>query len=381
MKKKIFVVAGEKSGDVLGSKILEQLDKDTFEVSGIGGEMMEKRGLRSLFSMNELSVMGLFEVLPKIFKLLTLIKKTAEYIVNTEQDILFTIDSPSFCFRVAKLVKKLSKNKKIKLVHFIAPSVWVYKADRAGKIAKIYDLLFCILPFEPPYFEKYGLKTVFVGHPIFDKESIEYGFNGDEIMEYNRNSNIISITVGSRKSELKILLPIVLKVIKKLKDRYENLRYFILATDYTYDIIQNELKIRDINYISVEKNVDKKNRIIKDSLFSIAKSGTNTLEIAGYSIPMIVIYKFGFLTNKIARLMKITSKTKFVNLINVLNQRDIIPEFTLDNCTVANIFEMSCRFVEDEYWRLRQVKENIKTLELLGYKQNNSSTRIIVNHL
>ena len=209
MKKKLFIIAGEKSGDLLGSKILEKIDKSKFDIEGIGGKLMEKTGFKSRFDMYELSVMGIFEVLPKIFKLIKRINETAKYIIKSRQDIVLTIDSPDFCFRVVKKVKKLDKDNIIKKVHFIAPSVWAYRKNRAKKISKIYDRLFCILPFEPPYFEKYGLKTIFVGHPIFDSDSIEYSFNRKNI-EYKRNSKIISITVGSRMSEVKRLLPIII---------------------------------------------------------------------------------------------------------------------------------------------------------------------------
>ena len=182
---KLFIIAGEKSGDLLGSKILQNINKNVFDIYGIGGELMLKNGLKeSLFPMEELSLMGIFEILPKIFNLLKRIKQTAEYIIKLQPDVVLTIDSPDFCFRVMKLVKKLDRENKIKKVHFIAPSVWAYREKRAEKISKIYDLLFCILPFEPSYFEKYGLKTIFVGHPLYD--TTEY----NNIQSNTENNNI-----------------------------------------------------------------------------------------------------------------------------------------------------------------------------------------------
>lgn len=380
MKKKIFIIAGEKSGDLLGSKVIKQLDKSKFDITGIGGEMMENEGLKSIFSIKEISVMGVFEVLPNMFKILKRIKETAKYIIKTKQNVVLTIDSPDFCFRVIRLVKMLDKNNTIKKIHFIAPSVWMYRKNRAKKIAKIYDLLFCILPFEPSYFEKFNLKTIFVGHPIFDKESIEYEFNNNRI-QYNKNSNIVAITVGSRKSEVQILLPIVLEVVEKLKEKYKNLEYYILVTDYTFNIVKAELKNKNINYINIEKDTDKKNNIIKKSLFAIAKSGTNNLEIAGYAIPMIVIYKFNFLTNIIATYILKKSNVKFVNLINIINNNMIIPEVILRNCNADNIFVNICNLINNEEMRINQIKKNIDTLKILGYKNNNSSIEVIVNNI
>jgi lipid-A-disaccharide synthase len=376
MKKKIFIIAGEKSGDLLGSKILRQIDKDIFDVEGIGGEMMVGEGLQSLFNMNELSVMGIFEVLPKLFRLLKRIRSTAEYIINTKQDIVLSIDSPDFCFRVMALVKKLDTENRIKKLHFVAPSVWVYRKKRAKKIAKIYDMLFCLLPFEPPYFEKYGLKTIFVGHPIFDKESTEYEFNGKNI-SYN-GGKFISITVGSRKSEVNKLLPIVLDVIERLKLKYKELEYVILATDYTYNLIKDKLKN---DYVRVEKDFNRKKFFIKKSILAIAKSGTNVLEFAGYSVPMVTIYKFNFLTNIIAEIIKKVSETKFVNLINVMNKKMVVPEVILGKCTADNVFNEVNGLLDDEEKRLKQIEINAETIKLLGYGRCSSSSEIIVNNI
>jgi lipid-A-disaccharide synthase len=166
MMKKIFIIAGEMSGDLLGYNVMNSINKcQKIDFVGIGGEKMESFGLKSLFPMNELSVMGVFEVLPKIFTLNKRIKDTIIEIKKQQPDMILTIDSPGFCFRVIKAFKN---DKKIKKVHLVAPSVWAWKSGRAKKIAELYDLLLCLLPFEPPYFEKYGLTTKFVGHPIFD---------------------------------------------------------------------------------------------------------------------------------------------------------------------------------------------------------------------
>ena len=369
MKKKIFIIAGEKSGDLLGSKILQNVDKNIFDIEGIGGDLMLKSGLeKSLFPMTELSLMGVFEVVPKIFNLIKRIKETANYILKTKPDLVLTIDSPDFCFRVMKLVKKRDKDNTIKKVHFIAPSVWAYRKKRAQKIANIYDLLFCILPFEPPYFEKYGLKTIFVGHPIFDKSSIEYDFNNKENI-YNPDSNIISITLGSRESEVKRFFPIIMNVINKIEGDY---KYYILATENTYDFIKQKLDNNDKIFVIKEN----KNEIIKKSLLVIAKSGTNTLEAAGFSIPMVVYYKFGFLTNIIVKMLK--KDNQYATIINIINKQEIIPECLLDDCNSQNILNTVNSMINSKESRKKQIEKNIDTLKLLGYHNNNNSAEIIV---
>lgn len=380
MKKKLFIIAGEKSGDLLGSKVLTKIDRSKFDIEGIGGSLMENIGFKSKFPMKELSVMGIFEILPKIFKLLKIINETAEYIIESQQDIVLTIDSPDFCFRVMKKVKKLDKDNKIKKVHFIAPSVWAYRKNRAKKISKIYDRLFCILPFEPPYFEKYGLKTIFVGHPIFDKDSTEYSFNS-RLISYKKNSKTISVTVGSRINEVKKLLPIVLKSIRLLNEKYSNLFYNFLATEDTYELVEEYIIASDIKNIKILINQNDKNKSLENSVLAIAKSGTNTLEIAASSVPMIVIYKFNNITNLIVRILKHFSKVKFANLINIMSNREIIPELILNKCNSINTFKYVSNMLENEKLRLEQISINIKVLEKLGFNDNNSSSVKIVEEI
>ena len=374
---KLFIIAGEKSGDLLGSKILQNINKNVFDIYGIGGELMLKNGLKeSLFPMEELSLMGIFEILPKIFNLLKRIKQTAEYIIKLQPDVVLTIDSPDFCFRVMKLVKKLDRENKIKKVHFIAPSVWAYREKRAEKISKIYDLLFCILPFEPSYFEKYGLKTIFVGHPLYD--TTEYN-NIQSNTENNniQNNNIISITLGSRKGEVNRFYPIIIDVIKKLNR--EDIKYYFLATNYTYDLIINKLKQNNIQNIEVIK--ENKNDIIKKSILVISKSGTNTLENAALAVPMVVFYKFGFLTNIIAKRIKKKSKVKFATIINIINNKEIIPECLLNDCNSNCIYNKVKDLLNNPELRKEQVENNLKTISILGYRSNNNSGNIIAKKI
>ena len=380
MKKKLFIIAGEKSGDLLGSKILAKIDRKKFSIEGIGGSLMETTGFKSIFPMKELSVMGIFEVLPKIFRLLRLINNTAKYIVETKQDIVLTIDSPDFCFRVMEKVKKLDKDNRIKKVHFIAPSVWAYRKGRAKKISKIYDRLFCILPFEPQYFEKYGLKTIFVGHPIFDKDSSEYNFNGGST-NYKENSKIISITVGSRFNEVKKLLPIILKSMTLLNKKYNDLSYNFLATEDTYDMVAEGVRASGIGKIKILTKQDDKNKSLDDSVLAIAKSGTNTLEIAASSTPMVVIYKFNVITNLVVTILKYFSNTKFANLINIMSSREVVPELILNRCNSANIFNSVSNMLDNKQLRLEQISTSNKVLGKLGFNGNNSSTTKIIEEI
>lgn len=361
MTKTVCLIAGEKSGDLIGSKIMDKIKSNHSDVNfvGIGGELMQSSGLNSVFPMNELSVMGIGEVIPKLANILKRIKETANFIIENKPDMVITIDSPDFNFRVMKLVKKYDKNSEIKKVHFIAPSVWAYRKSRAKKISKIYDLLFCILPFELSYFEKYGLRSVFVGHPMFSNDKDDKEVNNT----YNFNSNIISITLGSRVSEVKRHLPIIKKVIEKIKDK----EFYILATENTKDYILKNINNQNVKIVS---ELEEKNKIIKLSKLVIAKSGTNNLEIASLGVPMIVYYKFGFITNIVAESIRKKADRSFANLINIINNEEIIPEILLFDCNAKNVLNKVNYMFNNKDICEKQIKKNIETVKILGF--NNS---------
>ena len=380
-----MLIAGEKSGDLLGSKIIksfkQEIENKQVEFCGVGGELMKNEGFTSIFDIKNLSVMGIFEVIKKLPTVLSCMKQTINFIKAKKPDVIITIDSPDFCFRVMKSIKKFDVENKIKKIHLIAPSVWAYKKGRAKKIAKIYDLLLCILPFEPPYFEKYGLKTVFVGHPIFDKESTEYEFNQQNFTnQYNYNSNIVSITAGSRNSEVKVLLPILLDSIKEINNK--NLQFNFLATKENKNTIENYIKNYDYNFnYNVIDDIKEKHDSIKSSKLVIAKSGTNLLEIAGFQVPMMVIYKFNFLTNIIARILQKLNKVKYVSLINIINNKQTVEELLLFNCNTKNIVNTFNKVSNNEEYLKNQIKENIESIRQLGYTNITSSIEKIKNEI
>ena len=205
---KVFILAGEPSGDKLGGALMAGLKQLTPSVSfaGIGGEMMQQQGLQSMFPMAELSVMGLVEVLPKFFHLKRRIAETAQAVLDTKPDVLITIDSPDFSLRVAKLVKAQSN---IRTVHYVAPSVWAWRPGRADKMAKVIDHVLALLPFEPPYMERAGMECDFVGHPV----ASEPVATKDEIVALRNaydlaNSPLVLALPGSRRGEVDRLAPV-----------------------------------------------------------------------------------------------------------------------------------------------------------------------------
>lgn len=360
---KVYLIAGEASGDIIGSRLMQSLaQKAEVKFYGVGGEKMNAIGLNSLFPMADISVMGLFEILPSFFKIISRLKQTIEHILEVKPDIIITIDSPGFNFRIAKEIKEKTN---IKLVHYVAPSVWAYKPERATKIAKIYNHLFTLLPFEAPYFTKEGLDTTFVGHPILESEKgKEEVFRIRHSLEDDKK--IICISPGSRKSEVKRLLPIFLKSIEIVSKSFPNLVIIIPTFSHLVsliDTITSEYKIG--KYILIDTPEEKKNGIAACEI-ALTKSGTVTTEIAFNKIPMIVAHKMNPLTFFFLKKM---IKINHATLINILADKEIIPEFIQDNCTPDKISSCLIEMLNNNNQAVEQVKEAYEILEMMKADQ------------
>lgn len=396
--KKFFLIAGEASGDVLGSKLIRELKKlqPQAEFLGVGGKLMQAEGLKTIFPMEELSVMGFLEILPHLPKLLGLIKFTAQKIREEKPDYVITIDSPDFNFRVIKTLQNFKETKKI---HLIAPSVWAYREGRAEKISKLYDLLLAILPFEPPYFEKYGLKTVFIGHPIIEdapdfsqKEQLNLEFR----KKYNikNDDTIICVTPGSRNSEVSKIFPEFISAVNNLDSRLRGndkgerfgflsfprrresrpsiteIKLAIPVVEKTKKLITKLAKNLKVEYFLIEK--EEKKSALFASNFALAKSGTNTVELSLYKIPMIIAYKINPLTHFIVKRMV---KIKFANLVNLISNREIIPEMLQDDCMGEKIAEKLQKFLVDKNLGEKQVNESREALQMLGLDSKENSSK------
>lgn len=328
---KIYLIAGEASGDNIASKLMKALkiQDPQIEFYGIGGEKMQAEGMNLLFSAEQLSVMGFLEIIPYIPKFLKLIKQTIVDIINIQPDIVITIDSPGFSFRVARSVKNKFTGK---LIHYVAPTVWAYKPERAKKIAKIYDHLLVILPFEPSYFLQEGLATTFVGHPAIEDLVQQDKKTFKEQYEIDDSSLLLCLAPGSRKQEIKSLLPIFLEAVTIFQKKIDQKIVIAIPTkEYLKELIQiyipNSLKILLID----EKD---KQKLFSSADLALTKSGTITTELAFYKIPMIVAHKINGLSYW---LLKKVIKIKSATIINILAEKELIPELLQENCNPIDI--------------------------------------------
>ena len=371
--KKLFIISGEKSGDLIANSIIAKA-KEQFpnvEIKGIGGESFAKNGITSLFNQSELSIMGFLEILPKLKRMFQLISLTTQAIQEFQPQHIITIDSPGFCFQIAKRCKKLQG--KWKIHHIVAPSVWAYKKGRAKKVAKLYDTLFCILPFEPPYFEKHGLKSVFVGYPPFFRMqklatamSLPASVSLRQMQTSGRDlrgtgPRQISITLGSRAIELNHHIPIIKEVIAKLNKKFPNLRFCIIALPSLAGVIQKEFLGFQNVFLATE---EQKWEEIAKSEFVIAKSGTNVMECAILGVPSVVYYKTGFLT---ATIIKLMIYNKMGTLLNITASRFVLPEFIQEE--TKNIHKKAEEWLKNPQETQKVCQEMKKELEKFASKQ------------
>ncbi len=377
--KKVFIIAGEASGDLIGSKLIDALKKRIpyLDIIGIGGKHMELRGVRSIIPISKLSLMGFIEIIPHIFLLKKLIKHTVKKVIEYQPDLVITIDSPGFNFRVVEALRK--EGVKSKFLHIVAPSVWAYNPERAEKVANLYDMLFTLLPFEPPLFTRYGLKTEFIGHPIFEqnfKRNVAYFRKKYNIPE---EAKIICVTPGSRTGEIKKHMKIFLKALKLLQTRYNIFAVFPLNKMDDAVLVESYIQ-GEVPHICVFDDERADAYFVAD--VAIAKSGTNTLEISACETPLIVAYKVNFLTYWY---VKNKALIRYISLINILADHEIIPEFIQDQCTPSALATAASKYLENDRLSEIQVQEASKVMREIGLgakvKASERAAEIIASRL
>ena len=328
----LFLIAGEPSGDALGADLmaaLTELSGNKIRFAGIGGAGMARQGLQSLFPMTDLSVMGVAEVLPRLPNLMRRIAETVDAIVKLRPAAIVTIDAPGFCFRVAARLKKAARRggPKIPVIHYVAPQVWAWRRGRARKLAHIVDHLLVLLPFEPRYFEKYGLATTYVGHPAIGGEA---SFDGGAFRTKHgigEGETVLCLLPGSRQSEVSRLLPIYRETVERLAATLPKLRCVAVVADVVADEIGAALRTWPVPVIQARGN--ERFGAMAACTAALAASGTVTLELAKAGTPMVVAYRMNPFSAWLARRLV---HVQYVTLVNLVLGRGAIPELLLEDC-------------------------------------------------
>lgn len=326
----IYIIAGEASGDFLGGQLMAQLKQQSdrpIKFHGIGGDKMIAQGLDSLFPYNELSMMGFIEILPHAYNVMARIDSTVEDIRAKAPDMVITIDSPGFCFRV---VRKLREYKlQSTFVHYVAPTVWAYKPERAKKCADLFDHMLLLLPFEPPYFEREGLACTFVGHPIVAETPTGDGTAFRKKYDIPVQQPLFTILPGSRRGEVQRHMPIFGRAVTLLARKYPQLAMAITVPRQVIPFVTDYFEGCPFRTVITSEEEDKRGAMAAANL-AIVKSGTVALEVAMNHAPMVVAYRVNPISAWMVRRM-ITAR--YVNLINLLLDREVIPELLQENCT------------------------------------------------
>ena len=375
--KKIFILTGEPSGDKLASIVISKLKQKYHDVeySCVGGTNLNSLGIKSIFDLKEITYIGFTAVLLNIFKIKKKINKTVEEIVKFNPDILFSVDSPDFTLRVAERVKKINNN--IKTVHYVAPQVWIWRQGRVKKFKKFVDHILLLFNFEKKYFDKENIQNTFVGHPLLEQNKRS---KVDLSSLITNDKKIISIFAGSRNSEIKVLLPILSGFIKMMNKKFNDYIFFFHATKENKNFVSNYLKEENLLNSQVISDENIKSQILSNSIFAISKSGTVSLEICNSEIPSIIIYKINIINYLI---MKFLVKVKFANIINIINNKEIIPELLQDECNSKEIYKSVVYFLKNPKLMKAQVNICRKTLNEIRSKSSSTTeaSSILVKYL
>lgn len=350
---KYYFIAGENSGDFIGAQIIRIIKKhqefaQTENIFyGVGGSKMQAAGHISLFNFEQINLMGFAEIIPHIFRLKKLINLTVEDILVKKPDIVVTIDSPGFCLRVAERIKKLVP--RLKLIHIVAPSVWAYKEKRAKKFAAVYDKLLTLFEFETEYFTKYGLDCQFIGHPFLEQNFYRKTKALHQEFHIPDNHKVICVTPGSRKGELAKHMPVIKEALDKLSSTQPLTAIFVQPNETYINLITKYLAGAKFSFQFSMDNL----KVFALSDLALAKSGTNTLEIAASGTPMIVGYKLNSIS---FMLLKAFIKIKYASVINVVANKEIIPEYLQSDFTADNIVYALSELLADFKKAQAQVK-------------------------
>ena len=369
----LMLVCGEPSGDQLGAQLmaaLKTLTGGSVKIVGVGGEAMAAQGLKSLYPLDVTAIMGLREVVPRIPAILARVRQVAEYAVQTQPDAVVLIDSPDFTHRIARRLKAIAP--RIATINYVAPQVWASRAYRARAMASYFDMVLALLPFEVPFFEGYGLRTVFVGHPAIERAKRMTG--GDAFRARHGISSqapLLAVLPGSRTNEVRFILPAFRDAIRLLAGRVPGLVTVLPTVPHVAARVREGAANWPVPLHIVEGE-DEKFAAFDAADAALAASGTVTTELALSRTPMVVAYKVGWLTY---RLMKPLIHVKFATIANLLLDREAVPEFLQERCKPQPIADALAALLTDKDAAARQVADLDEAMHRLGQGAEQPSLR------
>ncbi|XP_021735256.1 probable lipid-A-disaccharide synthase, mitochondrial [Chenopodium quinoa] len=388
---RVFVVAGEVSGDIIGARLmtsLKRLSPFPVKFSGVGGSMMSQHGLRSLFPMEDLAVMGIWELLPHLYKIRVRLKETVEAAFLFKPHVVVTVDAKGFSFR---FLKELRASYILQHVdspihfHYVAPSFWAWRGGEARLkgLSQFIDHILCILPFEEEVCKLNGLAATFVGHPVLE-DCLELNLGKDTIdwkvytnsqdfrskFEIPSGAKVITLLPGSRLQEVQRMVPIFLKTMELLKGSFPELRTVMLAASnqHVEDYLSRLIDHWPVPVILIPgSSIDQKYDAFNASTAALCTSGTVAVELQLARLPCLVAYRAHILTEW---LIRYKAKVPYISLPNILLGSPVIPEALFDTCTPKNLASTLTKLIQDEGLREQQIKSAGTVIRLLSPPAN-----------
>ena len=358
----VFLIAGEPSGDLIASRLMEALKRcagGRIRFAGIGGPLMAAQGLRSQFPFSELSMMGFLEVVPHVPRLLRRIRATARTVRRLGPAAFVSVDAPEFSLRVARRLHGAD----FPLIHYVAPTVWAYRPGRAAQIARYLDHVLCLFPFEPPYFDAVGLDASFVGHPLIEEaigSADGPGFR--ERHGITPGQPAIAVLPGSRASELRRHEPMFAETVRVLARRIEDLRVLVPTLPQHREAVASRTASWGAPVTVIDGKAEKY-AAFAGSDAALTVSGMATLELALAAVPMIVCYRVNPLTAAIARRVLLV---QHIAMPNIIAGRRAAPEFVQHACTPGRLAPALEQLLQDADRRREQSRSFRKIAVQLG---------------
>ncbi|MBV9549771.1 MAG: lipid-A-disaccharide synthase [Alphaproteobacteria bacterium] len=360
---RIMLVCGEPSGDQLGAQLMRGLKTlaPEVEISGVGGPAMTREGLHSLFPLGDTAVMGLREVVPAIPRILRRVRQVTEFALKTRPDVVVLIDSPDFTHRIARALKK--RDPSIRTVNYVAPQVWASRSYRAKRMAHDFDLVLALFPFEVPFFEKYGLRTEFVGHPVIERQArMTGGATLRARLRIGAETPLLALLPGSRSNEIRFILPVFRESVRLLASRIPDLVTVLPTVPH----VGAKVAAATTDWptpLHILHGEDDKFAAFDAADVALAASGTVTAELALAHTPMVVGYRAGWLTYALSSLIM---NVKYITLVNILLGREAVPEFLQDRMQPGLLADAVEKLLKSEAARRQQIVALAEFDRLLG---------------
>ncbi|MDE2184519.1 MAG: lipid-A-disaccharide synthase [Alphaproteobacteria bacterium] len=369
----LMLICGEPSGDQLGAQLMTALKSiagDRVTITGVGGEAMAAQGLKTLFPLDDTAVMGLHEVVPKIPAILARVRQAATFAAESKPDAVILIDSPDFTHRIARRLKRIAP--RIATINYVAPQVWATRAYRARAMARYFDLVLALLPFEAPFFEGYGLKAVFVGHPALERGKRMVGGEAFRSrLGIAPEAPLLAVLPGSRSNEIRFIYPEFREAARLLVPTIPGLVCVIPTVPHVAGRVRAGAKDWPTPLHIVDGEADKF-AAFDAADAALAASGTVTTELALARTPMVVAYKVGWLTAEIFRRL---IRVKYATIVNLLLDREAVPEFIQQRCTPPALAGALVPLLNDKARAAQQVADLEEAMCRLGEGAEQPSLR------